>query len=363
MVRIERRLVPASSVGALVLSNGIAIVAALVLGGLLFLPYGINPLVAYGELVSQAFLNLRGFGFTLNKAAPLILVGIGVIVAWRGGFGFLGMEGCLLIGAAASSWVALFALAGKPLEGLPFALLLPLIMAASFVAGGLWSGLVGFLRARFGGSEVLVSLMMNYVAVFVVQYLVSGPMRAAGDLPQTPLLPKESWLPIFLDGTRAHAGIFIALACAVVVWLMMRGSVAGYELIATGLNPKAARYGGINVARRTLIAATVCGGFGALAGTLEILGTHHRLLDGLSQGTGFIGIVTALLGKLDVVGTVIASILYGGLTVGGDAMQRHSGLPSSVVLVIQSLIVLFILASDLLRSFRIVRVSRPRRRD
>jgi simple sugar transport system permease protein len=167
-------------------------------------------------------------------------------------------------------------------------------------------------------------------------------------------MPRETWLPIFIEGTRANIGIFIALAAAVVVWLTLAGTVAGYEMIVTGLNPRAARFGGIDVGRRTLLASAVCGGLAALAGPIEILGTQHRLLDGVGEGLGFIGIVAALLGKLTVGGTVVASILYGGLTVGGNAMQRHSGLPSSVVLVVQALIVLLVLASDLMRRYRIV---------
>lgn len=361
MLRLERRPQADRSKIAGAVTTALVVVVALGIGGLLFLPFGVDPLTAYGDLVSSAFLNWRGFGFTLNKAAPLILVGIGTIVAWRSGFGFLGMEGCLLVGAAATAATALQAAPGGALEGWPFVLLLPLIMTTSFIAGGLWSSIVGVLKARYGGSEVLLSLMMNYVAVFFVQYLVSGPLRAPGDLPQTPLLPRDTWLPIILDGTRCHAGILIALAAGAFVWVLMRKSIAGFELQVTGLSPRVARYGGIDVRSRILFAAVLCGGLGALAGMVEILGTHHRLLDGLSQGTGFIGIVTALLGRLDVMGTALASVFYGGLTVGGDAMQRHLGLPSSAVLIIQALIILLLLVGDFLRSFRLVLTGRSTR--
>lgn len=347
MWRIERRLAPATSPRAIVAANAAAIAIALVLGGLLFLPFHIDPLDAYAGLFGEAFLTRRGLGYTLVEAAPLILVGLGTIFAWRSGFAYLGFQGCLLAGAVATTWLALHV-------ALPFALFLPLALVGSFLAGGLWSGLVGFARARFGGTEVLVSLMMNYLAALGVQYLVTGPMRAGGDLPQSPLLPRETWLPLLADGTRANAGIFIALAAAAAVWAVIRGSVVGYELIVTGLNPRAARYAGIDVPSRTLLAATVCGGLAALAGLVEILGTQHRLLDGVGEGIGFVGIVAALLGKLSVGGTVVAAVLYGGLMVGGNAMQRHSGLPSSVILVIQALIVLLVLASDLLRRYRIV---------
>jgi len=353
MIRLERRLAPASSPRALFLSNAAAILLALVVGGLLFLPFHVSPLTAYADLVGEAFFTPRGFGYTLVEAAPLILVGLGTVFAWRSGFAYLGFQGALLVGAVVSTWLAL-----RVGAALPVWLFLPLTLAASFAAGGAWSGLVGFARARLGGTEVLVSLMMNYVAALAVQYLVTGPMRADGDLPQSPLLPRATWLPIIIDGTRANSGIFIALAAAIVVGVVLRGTVIGYELIVTGLSPRAAKFGGIDVARRTLLSSVVCGGLAALAGPIEVLGNQHRLLDGVGEGLGFVGIVAALLGKLTVVGTVIASVLYGGLTVGGNAMQRHSGLPSSVILVIEALIVLLVLASDLLRSWRIVFVSR-----
>jgi simple sugar transport system permease protein len=353
-LRIERRLAPATSARAIVLSNAAAIVVALIIGGLLFLPFHISPLSAYADLVGEAFLNRRGFGYTLLEATPLILVGLGTIFAWRTGFAYLGFQGCLSVGAIAGAWLALQVGSGKFFGDMPLVAFLPIALLGSFAAGALWSGLVGFARARFGGTEVLVSLMMNYIAALLVQYLVGGPMRAPGDLPQTALMPRSTWLPYFIEDSRANIGIFIALLCAAVVWIVLRHTVAGYEMIVTGLNPRAARFGGINITARTLIASAVCGGLAALAGPIEVLGNQHRLLDGVGEGLGFIGIVAALLGKLTVGGTVVASILYGGLTVGGNAMQRHSGLPSSVVLVVQALIVLLVLASDLLRRYQIV---------
>ena len=148
------------------------------------------------------------------------------------------------MGAVAAAWLAL--LTGGALPGTLF---FPLAVALTFAAGGAWAGLVGLLRARFGGNEVLISLMANYVAAYLVQYLVSGPMRAGGDLPQTPLLPGATWLPLVADGSRAHWGVGLALLAAVLVWLLLERTRPGLELIITGLNPRAALYGGIAVAR------------------------------------------------------------------------------------------------------------------
>jgi len=350
---LERRLVPSDSALAIAVTTALSVLAALLIGGLLMIPFGANPFQAYYQLFEAGFATWRGFGFTLVKAAPLIMVGLATICAWRTGFAYLGFEGCLLIGAAAATWTAMQALPGGFLEDVPFFAFLPVVLMVSMCAGAIWSGIVGLLKSRFGGNEVITSLMMNYIAVFVVQYLVSGPLRAPGDLPQSPRLPQETWLPYLFDGSRAHLGIVIALIASFVVWVLLLKSRIGYELIVTGLNPKAARYGGINVGSRQLLAAFLAGGLAAVAGMVDILGIHHRLVDGLAEGTGFIGIVVALLGGLNPLGCVLAALLYAGLSVGADAMQRQAGLPASVIFIVQSLIILFVLASDLMRYYRV----------
>lgn len=350
---LERRPVPAEGPRALLLATLLSLAAALVLGGLLFLPFGADPLSAYGALVFDGFLNPRGLGATLIAAQPLIFVGLGTVVAWRTGFGYLGFEGCLILGAAAATAVALQVAPGHALAGLPFAAFLPLAAAAAFLAGGIWAGIIGWFKGRFGGNEVITSLMMNYVAILLVQFLVSGPLQAPGGLPQSPRLPYETWLPVLFHGTRANIGIVLAVAMAVVVWLVLLRSRAGYEMVVTGLNPKAALFGGIDVGRRQLHAAFIAGGLGALGGMVGVLGLQHRLIDGMADGTGFIGIVAALLGKLNPFGVILAATLYAGMGVGADAMQRQAGLPASIIAMIQALIVLFILASDFFRVYRL----------
>jgi simple sugar transport system permease protein len=349
---LEKRLEPSESPWVIGGTTILSILLALVIGGFLFLPYGVAPGEAYLAMVQQSFGDLRGIGFTLVRATPLIFVGLGTIVAWRSGFFYLGFEGTLLMGASMTVWVALLTAPESVIGPLPPALFFPLAFLASFIAGGLWAAIVGVLRGRFGGNEVIISLMMNYVAIFFVNYLVSGPLRAPGDLPQTPRIPEATILPFIIPDTRAHAGILAALAAAFVVWLILRKTPLGYELIVTGLSPRAARYGGINVGNRQIMASLLAGGFAAWAGLATVLGVQFRLLDGIAEGTGFIGIVAALLGKLHPAGVVVASILYAGMGVGADAMQRRAGLPSSVIFIVQSLIVLLILASDLLRYYR-----------
>ncbi len=343
----ERRLAPVDS--PLVIAGCMigSVVLAFLIGIILVMPFVSNPIDAYVALFDASFGSLRGFGITLNRATPLILVALGTCVAWRSGFGYLGFEGCLTLGAAAATWYALLSLDGGVTASMPFLAFLFIASILAFLAGGAWAGGVGVLRSRFGGNEVLISLMANYVAVLIVQFLVSGPMRAAGNLPET------TWLPIIIPGTRTHAGILIALLAAAAIWLLMSRMRLGYEFVVTGLNPRAARYGGINVGQRYVLAAVFAGGVAALAGLVEVLGTQHRLLDGLSGGMGFIGIVVALLAKLNPLAVVPIAILYAALSVGADAMQRSTGAPSSIIFILQSLILLSVIASDFLRYWTI----------
>lgn len=350
---IERRQTPADSPLALALTTLLALLVAFMIAGLLFIPFGASPLAAFSSLFGAAFGTLRGLGQTLVQATPLILIAQATIVVWRGGLGYIGFEGCFLIGAAAACWVAL---GGTP-QGMAIALpdwaFWPLVLITAFAAGALWAGIVGIMRVRFGGNDVLISLMANYLAVFLIQYLVSGPMRAPGDLPQTPRLPVETWLPMIMPGMRAHMGLAIALICSLLVWVLIRATPIGYEMIVSGLNPRAARYSGINVIRRQMLAIFLGGGMAALAGLCAVLGVQHRLMDGLAGGVGFIGVVVALLARLNPLLVIPTAIVYGGLEVGGSAMQRHSGLPSSVIFILESLVVLLILAGDILRYYRI----------
>jgi simple sugar transport system permease protein len=319
----------------------------------LFLSYGANPFQAYFALFHEPFGTLRGFGYSLVRASPLALIALGTIVSWRSGFSYLGFEGCFVIGACATAWLALLTAPGAPIGPLPLFLFLPMAILFGFVAGGIWAGLVGLVRARLGGNEVLISLMSNYVAIFILQYLVSGPMRAPGSLPETRVLPRATWLPFILPGTRAHAGILIAIAAAALVWTLLQKMPLGYELIVTGFNTAAARYAGIDVGRRILLAAFFAGGLGGIAGMVEVLGAQHRVMDGISGGVGFVGIVVALLARLNLIAVIPTALLYGGMSVGADAMQRRVSIPSSLTFILQSLAVLLVLAFDALRYYKI----------
>ncbi len=325
------------------LTPALAVLSGLALGAILILSVGSHPLIAYRALFLGAFGNLNNLAETVAKTTPLLLIGLGVALALKASLWNIGAEGQFYAGALAATWV------GVSLPGWPPLILLPLAMLAAFVAGGLWGGIPGTLRARYGVSEIIVTIMLNYVAIFAVSYVIHGPLRdPEGYLPQSPPLEPGAHLPILLPATRLHAGILMSLAGTALAYLILKKTTLGYRLIAVGGNPVAARFAGIEVGRTFALALALSGGLAGLAGMTEVTGIHHRLMDGISPGYGFTGIVVALLGKLNPIGITIASLLFAGLIVGADAMQREANLPVALVFIIQGLVVLFFLTAEFL---------------
>jgi general nucleoside transport system permease protein len=322
----------------------IAAIVGLLIGSLLFLPFDTSPISGYRTMFGEAFFTSQGLGTTLTRATPLIFVALGTVVAWSAGFYYLGFQGALYMGATGATLVALAARDGYLLASLPSPVIVLLSLCAAFIFGGMWALMVAGLKVRFGGNEVLLSLMFNYVAVYLVNYLVTRPLRAPGSLPQTARFPDRATLPRLLgDRNDLHLGFVVAVLAALAVWWLMRSTTLGFELTTFGRNQRAAHYSGVSSTRVTLVAAFTAGGLGALAGWSQVLGVQYRLLDGLDQLTGFEGIVTALLGSLGAVGALVASVLYAGLATGAQVMQRRSDLPSSVALMIQGIVVLLAL--------------------
>jgi simple sugar transport system permease protein len=324
----------------------LATLLALAIGGILLLILGVNPLTAYGAMITGAFGTVSGLTQTLAKATPLLLVALGICIAFRGGVINIGGEGQIILGAIGA---AAFALA---FSSLPALLLIPLALAAGVLAGAVWGGIAGVLKARFNVNEILTTVMLNAIALQLMNFLLRGPMldpaqiEAGTNIPQSATLPAQVWLPRLVPRTLLHAGIFIAIFLAVLVYIFLWRTTVGYRIRAVGLNQAAARYAGIPVQRYMALAMTLSGAFAGLAGTVEVIGVHHRMIEGLSGGYGFSGIVAALFGKLHPLGAIPASIIFGGLLVGADKMQRSVQVPNSLVIAIEGLIVLFVVASD-----------------
>ena len=319
------------------------VLAALLLGGLLMLVAGHNPVEAYIALLQGALGQTGRIGETLVKMIPLVLMGLAISIAFKSSYWNIGGEGQFIAGAVLATWVAL------SFSALTVPLLAVLCFLAAFIGGAFWSGIAGLMKIRFNVNEVISTLMLNYVALYGLMYLIRGPMRDRTSeaftgmvFPQSALIPDALFLPGLLSRTRLHAGIFLAIILLAVVWLLWKSRV-GFSIEVVGANKDAAEYAGIKVNRVMLLVALLSGGIAGLVGWNEIFGIHHRLLDAVTAGYGFLGIIVALLGGLNPWGVLASSFLFSVLIVGGNAMERATGVPFSIVEVINGLVILFLL--------------------
>jgi ABC-type uncharacterized transport system permease subunit len=330
-----------------------AVLGALLLGAVFIAAAGINPLDAYAALLEGALGSLNGFGLTIQKAVPLLFAGLGVAFAFRCGLFNIGGEGQLYMGALFGGWLAL------SFPDLPAPILLPAVLVASFIGGGIWGAIPGLLRAKWKMSEIITTILMNYIGFWLVSFLLHGPLQESrGYYPQSEILPQNSWLPIIWSPARLHLGILLALLTAGAVYVVMWRTTIGYQIRAVGSNPTAAEYSGIPVVRSMVLAMFVSGGLMGLAGAAEILGVQHRLSDFFSPGYGFDGIAVALLGYTHPVGVTLAAVFFGGLRAGFNAVQRTEGLPLALAQVVQGLTLILVVASVFLPRLRAMLLKR-----
>ncbi len=322
------------------LSPLIAIAAALLVGASLILLAGANPITAYTALFQESLSTYFGFGNTLTKMTPLLLTGLGVLVALRAGQFNIGGEGQIYLGALGSTLMGLY------VQGLPMLIHVPIALLAGFLFGAVWGLIPGYLKAVRGVNEVITTLLLNYIAVNFVSYLVQNPLQQPGaPSPYSPLIAKSAQLPIILPGSLAHAGILLALIAAGIVWVLLVRSPLGYQITTVGLNPIAARYGGISVERTIMLVMALAGGLAGLAGSAEVMGLKYRLFEQVSSGYGFDALAIAFLSRGSVLCVVLTSLFFAALRSGANVMQRSAGVPVTVVYAIQGLTVLFIAMS------------------
>ena len=302
---------------------------------------GVNPLRAYLEIVRGAFGSPNAIAECLVYATPITLTALSVILCFRCGLWNIGADGQLYIGAIAAVGV------GFNTMNLPGALVLPAMLVAGFAAGAAYAAIPAFLRLRFGSSEVIVTIMMNFLAATFAIYLIGGPW-ASGITPATGPIVSSGVLPIIIPGTRLSAGFIIALLAAGILSRVLSSSVFGFQVRTVGQNINAAKYAGIRVNRTMFLSFAAGGGLAGLAGFGEIAGIYHNLPAGLSPGFGYTEIVVALLAKLNPVRAVVVAFLLGALNVGADSMQRALGVPVSIVAIMEGLLILLILAARLI---------------
>lgn len=328
-------------------SSLLALVAAFCVGGVLIAVTGGNPLTAYLALLEGAFGSGDSLSEVAVKACPLILAGLAVTVAFRTGVWNIGAEGQLVSGALAAAWV------GPHLDGWPRPVALLLVVLAAATFGAVWGGIAALLKVRRDVSEIISTIMLNFVALQVVSFLVQGPlMEATGRYPQTDAIASAAMMPRLLPPHRLHAGLLIALALAAVVHLVLFRARAGFELRASGFNADAARLAGIRVDARILFAMLLSGALAGLAGGVEVSAITRRLYERFSPGWGFTSIAVALLGGLTPGGVVVSAFFFGALDAGSNAMQRVAGISSVLVTVLQATVILFIGVMEARRASR-----------
>src|SRR5512133_551184 len=330
--------------------------AALLVGAIMLLFLKVNPIQAYKALWEGAFGTSNAFAETLVKATPLLLVGLGICISFRGDVINIGGEGQMIMGALLATWV------GLTFTNLPGWFVITLAMLAGFVGGAIWGGIPGFLKAYFRVNEILSTVMMNAIAVQLMNFLLRGAMidpvmaQRTSKIPQTARLDELFRLPR-LAPTRLHLGALIAVILAVLVYILLWRTTLGYRIRAVGQNPHASRYAGIKVQRYMVLALLLSGAFAGLAGATQVFGVNYRMItDGSSSGftgsAGFNGIVAALFGQLHPLWSIPASVLFGALLVGANSMQRVVQVPSAFVTARNGLVVVFVVSTEIWRRRR-----------
>ncbi|HID91208.1 TPA: ABC transporter permease [Candidatus Bathyarchaeota archaeon] len=342
-VGLRRRSVPSHPLLPLALSLGLSLLVC----GALFWSVGADPLLGYLKMFEGAFVRASGISETLTRSIPIMLCGLSVTLALRAGFWNIGAEGQMYAGAIAATALAL------ALPEAPAYSLLPAMLVAGFSSGALWGLITVPLKVRLNVSEILTTLMMNYIAVLITSDLVHGSWSDRYGFPQTELFAESARLPR-IPGTRIHVTLFIGLVGALLIFVLLRRTTLGYEIRVLGEGLEASRYAGINRFRVLLVVMAISGGLAGIAGMGEVSGALRQLRYDFSPGYGYTGILIAFLSKLNPIAVVVSAVLIGGLFVGVDMIQITLGLPAAMANVFQGLIFLFFLGCEVLSRYRVV---------
>ena len=329
----------------------LAILTAVVLGGIIIAAVRGNPFLAYYGLIQGSFGSTRALSETAVWATPYIFAGLAVALAFKGGLFNIGAEGQLALGATFSALIG-YALPEWLGYDIPAIIHLPLAVIVGMGMGALWAAIPGFLKAYTGGHEVINTIMMNYIALNTISFLLNGPMKDRDPnnvIARTPLIADSARMPTIFEGLRIHWGFILALLVAFLVWWVLNKTTLGFEIRTVGLNPDAAKYAGINVKRMIILTMALSGMLAGLAGTVEVTGLNYRHELGFSIGYGFDAIAIALLGKSHPLGVVLAAILFAAMRNGATRMQFLTQMPVDLISMLQALILLFVAADAIIR--------------
>lgn len=345
-VRIEKRA--QVSKYELIAVRIASILLALFSVGLLFIAYGIDPFYAYSVIFSGAFGNAYGISEVIVKAIPIGLCALGLSIAYTAKVWNIGSDGQLIVGAIFATWVALF-------SNFPSGTVLPLMFLAGFIGGSLWAAIPAFLKSKYNVNEVIVTLMMNYISLNLLDYLLSGPWRGHNvfNYPITDEIPKFARLPA-IPGTRIHYPTLILLILLTfLILFIMTKTKFGLELKAMGDNLEAARISGIDIFRNSLVVMLISGGLAGIAGVGEVAGIQYRLIRNISPGYGYSAIIPAWIGGFNPIVVLVASLFISSLFVGGNIAKVSLGLSYGLVNVFNGVILLFLISSEYLVGYRV----------
>ncbi|MEH6848444.1 ABC transporter permease [Bacillus pseudomycoides] len=324
----------------------LSVIFGLLVGAIVMITSGYDPIVGYAALWDGMVGNPRAIGETLRTMIPLVLAGLSVAFAFRTGLFNIGVEGQLLVGWLAAVWFG-YAVS------LPAFLHVPLSILFAALVGGLWGFIPGYLKGKFKVNEVIVTIMMNYIALYVTYYIIRNFLHEANeksyDIKASASL-SSSWLASLTDGSRLHWGIVVAIVVALIMWFLLDRTTLGYELKSVGFNQHASKYAGMKVSRNVVLSMTIAGAFAGIGGAMEGLGTFESMTAMSSfTGIGFDGIAVALLGANNAFGILLSALLFGGLKSAAPQMNFEANVPSELINVIIACIIFFVACSYILR--------------
>jgi simple sugar transport system permease protein len=327
-----------------------SVILALIALSIVFAAYGIPPLKVYADVAVKTLGSSYSIGEIIRKSIPLLLCGAGLLLAFSTSIWNIGAEGQLLMGAVGATWVALF-------SSIPGPVLLPVMFVIAFVAGAVWGFIPAVLKSHYQIPEVITTLMLNYVALYIVLYLVHGPWKGETmrGFAYTDKFPESAWLP-HIGNSRIHwPTLLLGLVLVGVVWLILNRAVLGYEIRVISQSPKAGRYAGISYFKTISMVMLISGGAAGLAGAGEVAGIHHLLRhpDQISLGYGYTAILVAWLARNNPLATILTALLMAAIFVAGDTMQLSFGLPSQIVNVVTGLILFFLILGEVGLRYRI----------
>jgi len=345
--RLVKRQTPSKAM--IYLSPLLAIILTLISSVVLFLIINVSPLAALHAFFIEPISTIYGLTELAVKATPLVLIGVALSLGFRAGVWNIGAEGQLVLGGIFGGAVALYF---YEKEGF---YIIPLILMAGIVGGGLWASIVAFLRTKFNANEILTSLMLSYVASLLLNLLIHGPLKDPDgyNFPESRLFSDSALLPILYDGTRLHIGAIIAIIAVGIGWILLSRTLLGYQIKVTGDAPAAGEHAGFSHSKIIWITLLISGGIAGLAGAIEVSGPIGQLLPTISPGYGFTAIIVAYVGRLHPVGVLFAALLLALTYLGGETAQINLKLPIAVTGVFQGLLLFYLLASDVFIHYRV----------